>query len=207
MPSLESSLRNLQKAKARWRPPRPWRSEAESDVIRRMVWQWFTSKDPRKQSGREVGRRLGVSHTYVQKLLRSFRANPARMEWEASAYGWAGTPQFYRAKEITRQQREEGLLRPPLRWRVKEFRVGDKVIRARVLTKAEERRMAAQTGDSTPQAGWSRPSETPLWAKGMPYYSPEHPCDPLVAVKHAMQQQKKSQPIMPGRHWRPRRGW
>jgi hypothetical protein len=34
MPSRESSLRNLEKARANWRPPRPWRSSEESQMIR-----------------------------------------------------------------------------------------------------------------------------------------------------------------------------
>jgi hypothetical protein len=33
MPSHESSMRNLAKARAKWRPPRPWRSSDESRMI------------------------------------------------------------------------------------------------------------------------------------------------------------------------------
>ena len=52
MPSYESSLRNLAKARAAWRPPRPWRSEGESHMIRRYVFLWYTGRG-QKPSGRE----------------------------------------------------------------------------------------------------------------------------------------------------------
>lgn len=70
MPSRESSLRNLEKARAKWRPPRPWRSSQESQVIRRLVFQWFTCRDRNRQSGRAWARELGISHTWLQKLVR-----------------------------------------------------------------------------------------------------------------------------------------
>jgi hypothetical protein len=44
MPSYESSMRNLEKAQATWRRPRPLRSGHESRVIRRFVFQWFTCR-------------------------------------------------------------------------------------------------------------------------------------------------------------------
>ena len=75
MPSYESSMRNLAKAKARWRPPRPWRSVEESRIIRRLVYLWFTSRD-RRPSARAWARALGISHTWMQKLVRQFRADP-----------------------------------------------------------------------------------------------------------------------------------
>jgi hypothetical protein len=52
MPSRESSLRNLKKARARWRPPLPWRSSHESGVIWQLLRQWFSSRSPDKWSGR-----------------------------------------------------------------------------------------------------------------------------------------------------------
>jgi hypothetical protein len=45
MPSCESSLRDLEKARAKWRPPRPWRSTPEAQMIRQFVFQWFTCRD------------------------------------------------------------------------------------------------------------------------------------------------------------------
>jgi hypothetical protein len=79
MPSPESSRWNLEKAKANWRRPRPWRREQERRTIRCLVWQWFIYRGPGKWSARAVGRRLGVSHTYVQKLVREFARDPAKM--------------------------------------------------------------------------------------------------------------------------------
>jgi hypothetical protein len=63
MPSYKSSMRNLAKARARWRPPRPWRSSNESLMIRRYSFQWYTARG-KKPSGREWARKLGISHTY-----------------------------------------------------------------------------------------------------------------------------------------------
>ncbi len=54
MPSYESSMRNLAKARARWRPPRPWRSTDESRMIRRYVFVWYTGRGS-KPSGRARG--------------------------------------------------------------------------------------------------------------------------------------------------------
>jgi hypothetical protein len=69
MPSPDASRRNLQKARARWRPPE------RSGGIKHLVWQWHISTAP-KESGRALARRLGVSHTYVCKLVRKFLREP-----------------------------------------------------------------------------------------------------------------------------------
>jgi hypothetical protein len=73
MPSHESSMRNLEKARARWRRPRPWRSSQEAQMIRRFVFWWLTSRG-RRPSGRTWARDLGVSHTWLQKLVRELMA-------------------------------------------------------------------------------------------------------------------------------------
>jgi len=44
-------------------------------VIKRLAWQWFIGAEPRC-SLREFARRLGVSQTYIQKLVLPFRASP-----------------------------------------------------------------------------------------------------------------------------------
>jgi hypothetical protein len=75
MPSYESSMRNLAKARARWRPPRPWRSTDESRMIRRYVFVWYTGRGS-KPSGRAWAKQLGISHTWLQKLVRQFQADP-----------------------------------------------------------------------------------------------------------------------------------
>lgn len=53
----------------------PGVSDQETRVIRRLAWQWCRSQQP-ICSGREIARRLGVSHAYIQKVLREFAANP-----------------------------------------------------------------------------------------------------------------------------------
>lgn len=184
MPSLEASLRNLEKARAAWsHPPRPWRSAHDSCVIRRLVWQWLNCREPGKWSGRAVARWLGVSHTWIQKLVRQFATDPSEMLREIPAT----FEQLRRAQEETRKEKERGELRPPRRWRWAEFKIGDDVVGTVVLTKAEERRQAEIASGRIPGPAYVPPHELPLWAKGLPYYSPDNPCDPLVAIKHAMQ--------------------
>ncbi len=109
MPSYESSIRNLAKARAKWRPPRPWRSSQESRMIRRFAFQWFTGGN--KPSGRAWARELGISHTWLQKLVREFTADPSKM-WRLQAT--RGDPQFSdltRAREYSRQMGDRGELR------------------------------------------------------------------------------------------------
>jgi len=111
MPSYESSMRNLAKARARMRPPRPWRSIDESRMIRRYVFLWHTGRG-QKPSGREWARQLGISHTWLQKLVRQFMADPKGM-WRLQAA--KGDPRFAelsRARGFTQRMRERGELRP-----------------------------------------------------------------------------------------------
>jgi hypothetical protein len=131
MPSLEASLRNLARARAKWRPPRPWRSDSESRVIRRLTWQWFSGQEP-CCSGRELARRLSVSHTYVQKLAREFAVDSSKMLRQTGravrAYGMASISadgriqvpceprsanfeQLKEAQKMSRKLRERGWLR------------------------------------------------------------------------------------------------
>jgi hypothetical protein len=110
MPSYESSMRNLAKARAVWRPPRPWRSREEARMIRRYVFQWLTARG-KKPSGRTWARQLGISHTWLQKLIRKFQADPNEM-WRLQTT--RGDPKFEdlrRARDYSRQMRERGELR------------------------------------------------------------------------------------------------
>jgi hypothetical protein len=112
MPSYESSMRNLEKARAVGRPPRPWRSNQESRMIRRFAFQWFTGGG--KPSGRDWARQLGISHTWLQKLVREFQADSSEM-WRLQAA--KGDPRFSdltRARQYSRQMRERGELRSGL---------------------------------------------------------------------------------------------
>jgi hypothetical protein len=77
-----SSRSNLAKARGRWRPPRPRRSTDESRMIRRYVFVWYTGRGS-KPSGRAWAKQLGISHTWLQKLVWQFRADPSEMYREA----------------------------------------------------------------------------------------------------------------------------
>jgi hypothetical protein len=110
MPSYESSMRNLAKARAKGRPPRPWRSNQESQMIRRYVFQWLTCRGTRP-SGRAWARQLGVSHTWLQKLVRKFQADPTPMLREARCCGDPSFAQLSRAREFTQRMKEAGKLR------------------------------------------------------------------------------------------------
>jgi hypothetical protein len=119
MPSLEASLRNLEKAKTNWRRPRRFRSAQESWVIRRLVWQWLGHRGP-KWSARAVGRRLGVSHAYIQKLVREFAEDPSKIKRTAQS-SIATFDELNRAQQETRRQKERGCLREPRSWKRSEF--------------------------------------------------------------------------------------
>jgi hypothetical protein len=109
MPSYESSMRNLEKARAVGRPLRASRSNQESRMIRRLAFQWFTGGS--KPSGRAWARALGISHTWPQKLVREFTADPSKM-WRLQAA--KGDPQFkdlMRGREYSWQMGERGELR------------------------------------------------------------------------------------------------
>ena len=98
------------RSRAKWRPPRPWRSKQESRMIRRFVFQWFICRG-KKPSGRNWTRQLGVSHTWLQKLVRKFTADSSEM-WRLQATN--GDPKFAeltRAQEHSRQMSERGELR------------------------------------------------------------------------------------------------
>jgi hypothetical protein len=110
MPSHESSMRNLAKACARWRPPRPWRSSDESRMIRRYAFLWYTARGKRP-SGRDWARQLGVSHTWLQKLVRQFQADPSHVWRLQRANGDPRFTELSRAREYSQQMRERGELR------------------------------------------------------------------------------------------------
>jgi hypothetical protein len=120
MPSYESSMRNLASARENWRPPRPWRSSLESRMIRRLVFQWFTCRG-NKPSGRVWAQALGISHTWLQKLVREFMADPSEMWRLQRANGDPNFGQLSRAREYSRQMIELGELRTSRRLRWAEF--------------------------------------------------------------------------------------
>ena len=110
MSAYESSMRNLAKAKAKWRRPLPWRSSDESRMIRRYVFLWYTGRG-QKPSGRDWARQLGISHTWLQKLVRKFMADSTEMWRLQLAKGDPKFGEFSRAQEHSRRMRARGELR------------------------------------------------------------------------------------------------
>jgi hypothetical protein len=125
MPSYESSMRNLAQARAKMRKPRPWRSSEESRMIRRYVFLWFTSRG-QKPSARAWAKQLGISHTWLQKLVRQFQTDPSEMYREQRRCGDPRYEQLIPARNQTQQMREPGELRPSGRAKYKHcgFRFG-----------------------------------------------------------------------------------
>lgn len=106
-------MKNLAKARSspRYHPPRPWRSKEESQMIRRFVFWWFTSRDRNKPSGRDWARQLNVSHHWVQKLVKEFTANPTEVYEEMRCYHDPTIAELATARERTREMKEAGELR------------------------------------------------------------------------------------------------
>ena len=113
MDPYDASMQNLAKARKspRWHPPRPWRSKEESRMVRRFVFQWLTCRDRNKPSGRSWARQLGVSHTWLQKIVREFREHPTETQREMARYGDPTLEQLKRARDYTHRMKERGELR------------------------------------------------------------------------------------------------
>ena len=80
-------------------------------MIRRYVFQWLTCRDRSRPSGRAWARDLGISHTWLQKLVREFTTDPSTMWRLQRAYGDPGLKELIRARGYTLQMRERGELR------------------------------------------------------------------------------------------------
>jgi biotin operon repressor len=108
----DASMQNLAKARAstRWHPPRPWRSKEEGLMVRRLVIWWLTCRDRSRPSGRAWARQLGISHTWLQKVVQELKVDQAKMR-RLQGYGDPTLAQLSRAKEHTRQMGERGRLR------------------------------------------------------------------------------------------------
>jgi hypothetical protein len=65
-----------------------------------------------KPSGREWARQLGISHTWLQKLVRKFTADSKEMRRLQAANGDPRFAELTRAREYTQRMRERGELRP-----------------------------------------------------------------------------------------------
>ena len=87
-------------------------------MIRRFAILWFTCRDRNKPSGRSWARQLGISHTWLQKLVREFQRNPDEMWRVQAAEGDPKLTDLGDARECTREMRQRGELRP-LKYRLR----------------------------------------------------------------------------------------
>jgi hypothetical protein len=108
----DASMGNLRKARAskKWHPPRPWRSEEESLMIKRFVLWWLTCRDERRPSARSWARQLGVSHVWLLKVVRTLKEDPEEVR-RLQAFGDPRLIELRLAQEYTREMEERGELR------------------------------------------------------------------------------------------------
>ena len=175
----QARLVNMAKARAaRKREPLRWRSGLESRIIEQLVWQWWrttraerpfyarsASRHGEQASGKpwaklRVARFLGVSHTWVNKLVKRFEADPDRMRRRMGAFAPATFEKLERAREETRRQRELGWLRGPIRMRRVKWTLEGKTQRGIVWTHSERRRRESK---SDPRGLYV---ELPPWCMG-----------------------------------------
>ena len=112
-----------------------------------------------------VARFLDVSHTWVNKLVKRFEADPDRMRRRMAACGPASFEKLERAREETRRQRKFGWLRGPIRMRRVKWTLGGKAQRAVVWTHSEKRRReeAGRGQQGPPSVSYA---DLPAWARG-----------------------------------------
>lgn len=108
-----------------------------------------------------VARLLGVSHTWVNKLVKRFEADPERMRRRMAAFAPASLEKLERAREETRRQRELGWLRGPIRMRRVKWTREGKTQRGVVWTQSEKRRRE-EKGKSRARVA---DAELPAWAR------------------------------------------
>ena len=86
-------------------------------MVLRFTFWWFTWRNRNKPSGRDWARQLGVSHTWLQKLVREFEQDADEMWQLQVALGDPTFDQLSRARAYTQELRNEGKVRPPRRRR------------------------------------------------------------------------------------------
>lgn len=174
----EARQQNIRKARAaRKREPLPWRSGLESRIIEQLIWQWWLSTEPRKWPAYRVARFLGVSHTWVNKLVKRFQSDPGRMRRRMRAFAPANLEKLERARQETRWQREHGWLREPIRFRRVRYTLNGKTRTARLPTQSSRHTALVETESSKRRRAPRGPSSShqpnqnvahlPLWTKGI----------------------------------------
>ena len=126
-----------------------------------------------------VARLLGVSHTWVNKLVKRMEEDPEGMKRKMRAFAPANLDTLERAREETQRQRELGRLRGPIRSRRVKVRIQGREMRMGVPTKEEMRRReklkAVTSGEwrvASKQLQNQSPmrvayGELPSWARGL----------------------------------------
>ena len=112
----DTSMKNLRKAFAseRYHPPRPFRSKEEQLMVRRLALWWWMCRDSSRPSARAWAKQLGVTHVWLQKLVRKFETDPGEVR-RLQAYGDPTSEQLDHAKKYTQRMRDCGELRSPRR--------------------------------------------------------------------------------------------
>jgi len=79
-------------------------------MIQRFVFLWVTCRGTRS-SGRAWARDLGISHTWLQKLVRKFAADPSKMQRLQAVKGDPRFAELIRAKRCSAEMEGRGELR------------------------------------------------------------------------------------------------
>ena len=108
----DTSMENLRKAfeSERYHPPRPFRSQEEQLMVRRLALWWWTCRDSSRPSARAWAKQLGITHVWLLKLVPKFETDPGEVR-RLQAYGYPTPEQLDRAKEYTKRMRNRGELR------------------------------------------------------------------------------------------------
>ena len=115
----------------------------------------------------KVARLLGVSHTWVNKLVKRFEANPDRMRRRMAAFAPTSLEKLERAREETRRQRERGWLRGPIRTRRVKLTLWGKKRAVTLPTRSEKRRRESAAKGRPESPLYVAHQELPMWARGL----------------------------------------
>jgi len=138
--------------------PAPFLKDALGEVTRGPAYAKASAGKPWAKL--RVARLLGVSHTWVNKLVKRFEADPDRMRRRMAAFAPATLEKLERAREETRRQREFGWLRGPIRMRRMKWTLEGKTQRGIVWTRSERQRRETKNEPRGPYA------ELPAWTRG-----------------------------------------
>jgi len=81
-------------------------------MVRRYAYVWLTCRDASRPSVRSWARQLGVSHVWLLKLVRRFKADPEGTRRQMVAMGDPKPAELMSARASSQEMRERGELRP-----------------------------------------------------------------------------------------------